>query len=140
MFLRSRHNVRVFYASVESASENFRVFCTETVYDVIIFKFQGGERSQANPPTPKSIDYFFNAPNTQMKILRLSRRFRPNVRVFCTSAKARANTFCYFVGRQPMTSCFFLILEGDKYSLSSPPLTGAHGEASLRAPAAFLGC
>ena len=29
-------------ASLEGASENFRVLCTETAYDVIVFKFQGG--------------------------------------------------------------------------------------------------
>ena len=39
---RFRLNLRVDIASPESASENFRAFCTETAYDVIIVKFRGG--------------------------------------------------------------------------------------------------
>ena len=41
-FWRFRLNLNVFDASAEGASENFRVVSTETAYDVIIFKFQGG--------------------------------------------------------------------------------------------------
>ena len=33
---------RIFCASDEGVSNNFRVYCTETAYDVNIFKFQGG--------------------------------------------------------------------------------------------------
>ena len=41
IFRHFKFNLRVFDASTETASENFRVFCTETVYDVNIFKLQG---------------------------------------------------------------------------------------------------
>ena len=41
-FRRIRLNWNVFGASAEGSSENFRVFCIKTAYDVIIFKFQGG--------------------------------------------------------------------------------------------------
>ena len=37
IFRRLRLNLRVF-----DASKNFRIFCTEAAYDIIIFKFQGG--------------------------------------------------------------------------------------------------
>ena len=39
IFWRFRCNLRVFDARAVGASENFRVFCTKTTYDVIIFKF-----------------------------------------------------------------------------------------------------
>ena len=52
-FLRCfRLNLRACDASAEGTSENFRVFCTDTAYDVIIFKFQegGGQLLQVAPP------------------------------------------------------------------------------------------
>ena len=49
-FRRFRLNLRVFDASAEGASENFRVFSTGTAYDVIIFKFQGGGNCPRLPP------------------------------------------------------------------------------------------
>ena len=51
-FRRFRLNLRVFHASAEGASENFRVFFTGTAYDVIIFKFQGGATAPGCPPPP----------------------------------------------------------------------------------------
>ena len=42
IFCRFRFNLRIEDASAGGANENFRVFCTETAYDVIIFKFQVG--------------------------------------------------------------------------------------------------
>ena len=48
---RFRLNLRVFDASAEGSSENFRVFYTGTAYDVIFFKFQGeGQLPQVAPP------------------------------------------------------------------------------------------
>ena len=49
-FRRFRQNLRVVDASTEGASENFRVFWTETAYNVIIFKFQGGGNCPRLPP------------------------------------------------------------------------------------------
>ena len=50
-FQRFRLNLRVFDASAEGASENFRVSTTGTAYDVIIFKFQGGATAPGCPPS-----------------------------------------------------------------------------------------
>ena len=50
-FRRFRLNFRVFDASAEGASENFRVFFTGTAYDVIIFKFHGGGQLPQVAPT-----------------------------------------------------------------------------------------
>ena len=52
IFRRSRLSLRVFDASAECASENFTVISTRTAYDVIIFKFQGGQLPQFAPPLP----------------------------------------------------------------------------------------
>ena len=50
IFRRFRLNLGVFNVSTEGASEKFRVFYRGTsVYDVIIFKFQGGG---IRPPAP----------------------------------------------------------------------------------------
>ena len=43
-------DVRVVDASAKGASHNFKVFCTETTYGVIIFKFQGGDNCSRFPP------------------------------------------------------------------------------------------
>ena len=46
-----RLKLRIF-VSAGGASEKFRVFCTETAYDVIIFKFEGGGNCPRMPHPP----------------------------------------------------------------------------------------
>ena len=47
---RVRLNYRVSVASTEGASENFRVFCRTTAYDVIFFQIPGGGKCPGAPP------------------------------------------------------------------------------------------
>ena len=55
IFRRVRLNLKVFDARVEGASEKCTVFCTDTAYDVIIFKSQGGLPQVA--PLPGAFGY-----------------------------------------------------------------------------------
>ena len=51
----------VYDASAEGASENFRVFGTETAYDVIVFKFQGvGQLPQVAPRSERLCTLVFH--------------------------------------------------------------------------------
>ena len=49
-FLRFGLNLGLSDVSAEVASETFRVFCTDTAYDVIIFKFQRRPTALGCPP------------------------------------------------------------------------------------------
>ena len=49
-FRRFKLNLRLRDASAKGASENFRVYYTETSYDLIIFKLGGGQLSKVAPP------------------------------------------------------------------------------------------
>ena len=57
IFRRLRLNLRVFDASAEGASKNFRIFCMEAAYDIIIFKFQGGNYARFPPSGRMGIMY-----------------------------------------------------------------------------------
>ena len=52
----SCYRCTVFDASADGASENCRVLCTYTAYDVIIFKFQGGGEPPQVAPFPGAYD------------------------------------------------------------------------------------
>ena len=58
-FRRFRLNLRVFDASAEGASENFKVFNTRTAYDVIIFEIPVGGNCPRLPPPPRAYDHGF---------------------------------------------------------------------------------
>ena len=50
-FRRFRLNLKVFGASADGASENFRVFSTGTAYDVIFSNSRGGNCPRLPPPS-----------------------------------------------------------------------------------------